>query len=304
VMTATESSGISQPPWPGLEAAAGVEGAGSGGLCPRCDAEGWYAIAFSAELAAGQVVTRRLAGRELVVFRTRSGRVAAAEAHCPHRGAHLGHGGTVTGECLRCPFHGLKFDVTGSCVSAPSGPPPARARLAMLPLRETSGFVLAHHDPTGAAPSWEVRPGPHPAGDTDAGIPAPAWHRSWRFRGCLQDVTENAFDTTHFTELHRFAGWRVEEQPVADGSRLRMRSSVRYSVPMPGGMAPVEMADVALTAATYGMGVGVLEADINIWKHQRHAQRPALTTADTAAARYRAWTRQFYTYAKGSEEQG
>ena len=30
-------------------------------------------------------------------------------AHCPHMGAHLGFGGRVVGEAIRCPMHGFSF---------------------------------------------------------------------------------------------------------------------------------------------------------------------------------------------------
>jgi Rieske 2Fe-2S protein len=70
---------------------------------------GWYAL-FSSELAAGALLHGRYFGEELVVFRTEAGRAVAMDAYCPHMGAHLGHGGEVRGETLRCPFHGFCFD--------------------------------------------------------------------------------------------------------------------------------------------------------------------------------------------------
>ena len=34
------------------------------------------------------------------------------EAHCKHLGAHIGHGGTVVGDCVQCPFHGWRWGPT------------------------------------------------------------------------------------------------------------------------------------------------------------------------------------------------
>lgn len=54
------------------------------------------------------------------------------DAYCPHLGAHLGIGGTVEGETLRCPFHAFRFDTGGVCVATGYGtkpPPTARARV-------------------------------------------------------------------------------------------------------------------------------------------------------------------------------
>ena len=52
----------------------------------------------------------RYFGQELVLFRTRSGQAHVLDAYCPHLGAHLGDGGRVVGETLRCPFHGWQYD--------------------------------------------------------------------------------------------------------------------------------------------------------------------------------------------------
>lgn len=56
---------------------------------------GWYAVAFSREIAAGEVKRRQFVGREVVAFHTESGVAAVFEAHCPYLGAHFGHGGCV-----------------------------------------------------------------------------------------------------------------------------------------------------------------------------------------------------------------
>src|SRR5262249_42051722 len=54
------------------------------------DPTGWFAIAFARELTPGTVLSRTMMGRELVVYRTESGKIVVMDAHCPHLGAHLG----------------------------------------------------------------------------------------------------------------------------------------------------------------------------------------------------------------------
>lgn len=71
---------------------------------------GWYAVAFSDDLAVGQVKPLRYFARDLVLFRAAQGTPCVLDAFCPHRGAHLGHGGRVGGESIVCPFHGWEFD--------------------------------------------------------------------------------------------------------------------------------------------------------------------------------------------------
>src|SRR5688572_18786269 len=77
---------------------------------------GWFMLALSSELPIGKVLTKRLAGRDVVLFRTESGRAAAVDPYCPHMGAHFGHGGCVKGETLVCPFHAFRFATDGKCV--------------------------------------------------------------------------------------------------------------------------------------------------------------------------------------------
>jgi phenylpropionate dioxygenase-like ring-hydroxylating dioxygenase large terminal subunit len=80
---------------------------------------GWYGVAFSEELPAGEVKILRYVGQELVAFRSESGQARVVDAHCPHLGAHLGHGGEVVGENIRCPFHHWEFDGEGVCQKVP-----------------------------------------------------------------------------------------------------------------------------------------------------------------------------------------
>ena len=110
---------------------------------------GWFAVAFSHELRGGGILTRRFMDREIVIYRTTSGLACAIEAYCPHLGTHFGYGGEVQGEELRCPFHGFRFSVDGSCVYSPVGDPPPAARLGRLELREIHGVILVWHGPPG-----------------------------------------------------------------------------------------------------------------------------------------------------------
>src|SRR5690349_11235672 len=80
---------------------------------------GWFQIAYSDELPPGAVVPLRYFGKDLVLFRTETGKLTLLDAHCPHLGAHLGHGGKVRGEVIECPFHAWQFGATGECVAVP-----------------------------------------------------------------------------------------------------------------------------------------------------------------------------------------
>ena len=80
---------------------------------------GWYLASPSADVAAGEIRTFHYFGQELVIYRSTAGVPFAVEAHCPHLGAHLGEGGCVEGDTIRCPFHGWRYASDGRCVEVP-----------------------------------------------------------------------------------------------------------------------------------------------------------------------------------------
>ena len=81
--------------------------------------KGWFVVSFSDDLEPGGVLPLRYFGQDLVLYRTETGQAVLLDARCPHLGAHLGRGGTVQGDCIRCPFHAWSFDDTGRCVEVP-----------------------------------------------------------------------------------------------------------------------------------------------------------------------------------------
>src|SRR5690349_17522096 len=98
---------------------------------------GWFVVAFSSEITPGEVHRMHYFGRDLIAYRGASGAVFVHDAYCPHLGAHLGHGGTIEGDAIRCPFHGWRFEGDGRCSAIPySDKIPTKARLGTLPVRE------------------------------------------------------------------------------------------------------------------------------------------------------------------------
>src|SRR5947209_2381724 len=117
---------------------------------------GWFKVALPDEVPAGEIVTRRYFGTDVVLWRDDSG-VACHEAYCAHLGAHLGVGGSVDGPCIRCPFHGWAYDREGRNVEIPyADRPNAKACLRAFPVREHAGVVFAWYHPAGDAPKWDL----------------------------------------------------------------------------------------------------------------------------------------------------
>ena len=140
---------------------------------------GWFAVAWSKDLVPGEVKRTRYFGQDLVMFRTRQGRVHVFDAYCAHLGAHLGEGGRVVGETLRCPFHGWQYEGSGKCVAIPyCQDVPSAARVRSWPVSEVNRMIFVWHHAGGREPSWRRLPA-----RSSARIPTRTRSkRSWRRR--------------------------------------------------------------------------------------------------------------------------
>lgn len=78
----------------------------------------WYVAAWDYELIDGRKLARTILEKPIVMFRGESGRYIAFDDRCCHRGAPLSMG-RVEGDCLRCMYHGMKYDPSGACIEVP-----------------------------------------------------------------------------------------------------------------------------------------------------------------------------------------
>lgn len=189
---------------------------------------GWYLAAFSDEIAASAVRPLQLFGEDLVLFRDSRGIPRLVDAYCPHLGAHLGHGGVVVDDRIRCPFHGWEFaGSTGACARIANGDPiPPKARLRCWPLEEVDGMILVWFHERGEPPTWRY-----------GGFPdrhQPGWstwaHREWRLRARIQDITENDADVSHSPVMHGFTDDVPAIDVDLDGPRLQWRMRARVKL--------------------------------------------------------------------------
>ncbi len=115
---------------------------------------GWFHIGWSGEFPAGAVKPLKYFGQDLVAFRSAEGKLGLLDAHCHHLGAHLGHGGTVKGDCVVCPYHGWEWDREGRNTHIPYQDKPVNKRLRRWHTAERHGILFAWHDPAGGDPRW------------------------------------------------------------------------------------------------------------------------------------------------------
>lgn len=188
---------------------------------------GWFRVAYSHELARGEVRPLGYFGRDLVLFRDEAGAARVLDAHCPHLGAHLGVGGRVDGTGIRCPFHAWRWDGEGRCDDIPYAKRiPPGARIRAWPVVERNGIVWIHHDRDGAAPTYAIPEIPQ--------LADPAWTpleiRRWTVRSRWLDMNENAVDRAHFQFVHGTKTMPDTEVEL-EGHVLRCRSRMQQRTP-------------------------------------------------------------------------
>ena len=106
----------------------------------------WIVAGLSAGLFEGSVMPVKTPGKDLAVWRQRSGQANAVEDRCPHRGMRFSMG-FVRGDQLACRYHGWEFDGTGVCKNIPAHPnlqPPKTICAKTFACQEVNGFILVH----------------------------------------------------------------------------------------------------------------------------------------------------------------
>ena len=115
------------------------------GLVSSVSMTAWHPVARSNELRAGEnIVTARVQGQDLALWRARSGAAQAWEDRCPHRSVRLSLG-QVVGDSVSCAYHGWQYAAgSGRCAAVPANPampPPASVCVRAFALAEAAGMV-------------------------------------------------------------------------------------------------------------------------------------------------------------------
>jgi phenylpropionate dioxygenase-like ring-hydroxylating dioxygenase large terminal subunit len=132
----------------------------------------WYVAGWSHEVSSDGFLARTIINAPLVLWRDSTGEVIAFDDRCCHRGAPLSKG-RREGDCVRCMYHGLKFDKTGQCIEAPAQdrlPPQLKVRTYPVVERNTWVWVwmgdpartdesLLPQTPYMGHPEWRHLPG-------------------------------------------------------------------------------------------------------------------------------------------------
>ncbi len=214
---------------------------------------GWFAVAWTRELHVGDVRPIHYFGHDLVLFRTREGHARVLDAFCPHLGAHLGHGGRVMGETLRCPFHAWQFDgASGECVHIPYCERiPRQAQLRSWDVQEKNGMVFVWHHAEAKPPDWDFPALPE--------IGSPEWSEprthELEMPAYVQDTHENNNDPVHFQYVHGAMETPASEISYSEGStHYRITSTNEQQTPM-------GVFEMTLIRDSWGLGLTAVRSE-------------------------------------------
>ena len=105
----------------------------------------WQPVCCSHELAIGQALPVRIMDEDFTLYRGESGAVHLVGPRCAHRGTQLSVG-WVEGDCIRCFYHGWKYDGAGQCVEQPAEAETflPKIRIPSYPVKEYIGLIFAY----------------------------------------------------------------------------------------------------------------------------------------------------------------
>jgi 5,5'-dehydrodivanillate O-demethylase oxygenase subunit len=113
----------------------------------------WHPVYRSQDIDLGWAKPIRILGEDFTLYRGENGSPCVVAFRCAHRGAQLSVG-WVEGECIRCRFHGWKYDGSGQCVEQPAEKESfaAKVRVRACPTQEYLGLIFAYFGEGDAPP--------------------------------------------------------------------------------------------------------------------------------------------------------
>ena len=118
---------------------------GPGTLAGRYMRMFWQPVYRGQELAKGRAVPIRIMSEDFTLYRGEGGTPYVVAFRCAHRGTQLSTG-WVEGDCIRCRYHGWKYDATGKCVEQPGEEESfaSKVKIQNYPTKEYLGIIFAY----------------------------------------------------------------------------------------------------------------------------------------------------------------
>jgi 5,5'-dehydrodivanillate O-demethylase oxygenase subunit len=190
----------------------------------------WQPVCRSADLAKGHAVPIRIMSEDFTLYRGESGQPYMVASRCAHRGAQLSTG-WVEGDCIRCMYHGWKYEGSGRCVEQPGEEEgfAAKIKIRSCPAQEYLGLVFVYFG-EGDPPPLRKHPDFERPGVLETGLPE-YWPCNYFNR------LDNACDVGHVSFTHRESALRAgrpEQLAQRTVSSSETEYGIRTSVSVPG----------------------------------------------------------------------
>ena len=118
---------------------------GPGTIAGRYMRRFWQPVYRAEDLPTGQAKPVRIMSTDFTLYRGQDGVAHAVDFRCSHRGAQLSVG-YVEDDCVRCLYHGWKFNPAGKCVERPGDRDHERpgTHIRSYPTEEYLGLIFVY----------------------------------------------------------------------------------------------------------------------------------------------------------------
>jgi 5,5'-dehydrodivanillate O-demethylase len=180
---------------------------GPGTLAGRYMRLFWQPVYVAADLLPGHAKPLRIMSEEFTLYRGEDGAPHVLAFRCAHRGTQLSTG-WVEGDCIRCFYHGWKYDGSGQCVEMPAEDPsfPPKVRIRSYPTEEYLGLIFAY--------LGEGDPPPlprHPEFEEDGILEVSSYLRACNYFQNLENGPDEVH--VHFTHRQQFGAHGLVDLP-------------------------------------------------------------------------------------------
>jgi 5,5'-dehydrodivanillate O-demethylase oxygenase subunit len=155
----------------------------------------WTPVAVVDDVLPGRAKPITIMNEKFTLYRGESGEPHLVGFYCAHRSTQMSTG-WVEGDCIRCFYHGWKYDANGQCVEQPAEIESyaAKVRIPAYPTRSYLGFAYAYLGP------GEPPPFPRLTAMEKPGV---LQTRVALRRSNYWNALENSCDQVHVNFVHR-----------------------------------------------------------------------------------------------------
>ncbi len=192
----------------------------------------WQPVYCSHELPPGRAVPIRIMDEDFTLYRGgERGTPHLVGFRCPHRGTQLSLG-WVEGDCIRCFYHGWKYDGSGQCIEQPAEPKPFanKIRIPSYPVQEHIGLIFAYLG-EGEPPPFTRYP---KLADPDIVLDVVRWNRICNYFNNI----DNSLDNAHVRFVHKRHRETARDQIVKGDPRITVEETdwgIKRNVSYPNG---------------------------------------------------------------------